>query len=332
MRVKERRDLLARALVLPLVLPLLASSLPAQAQPADPWPARPVRLLVGFPPGGSSDTVARLVAQHMSTSLGKPVVVENRPGAGGLIAAEAVAKAAPDGYTLVLLPSGHASQAAMLSRLPFHPVDDFAWISTTTVYPMFLAVADTSPIRSFADLLQRAKANPGKLSYSSVGIGTAHHLLGEWLNSEAGIELTHVAYKGGTAPLTDVLSGQVDVMIETATTTLPHLKTGRLRALAVTSVPGKDLLPGVPAVSEMIPDMQYESWLGIAAPPKTPPELVLQINREIRRALSQPDVGQRLADLGGKATPSTPEDFRERVQTDIAKFRKIVAARRITPE
>ena len=268
----------------------------------------------------------------MLAALGQPFVVENRPGAGGMIAAEAVAKAAPDGYTLVLLPSGHASQAAMLSKQPFHPVDDFAWISTATVYPMFLAVADASPIRSFDDLISRAKANPGKLSYSSVGIGTAHHLIGEWINSEAGVELTHVPYKGGTQPLTDVLSGQIDLMIETATSALPHLKSGRLRALAVTSTAGKSLLPGVPAASETVPNLQYESWLGIAAPARTPLDLVRILNRDVTRALDKPDVAQRLAELGGGATPSSPEAFRDRVAGDIAKFRQIVATRGITPQ
>jgi tripartite-type tricarboxylate transporter receptor subunit TctC len=328
MTTLERRALLARLLAAPLAL----SCLNARAQPADAWPTRPVRLLVGFAPGGSSDTVARLVAQHMSAALGQPFVVENRPGAGGMIAAEAVAKAAPDGYTLVLLPSGHASQAAMLARLPFHPVDDFAWISTATVYPMFLAVADASPIHSFEDLISRAKANPGRLSYSSVGIGTAHHLIGEWINAEAGVELTHVPYKGGTQPLTDVLSGQVDLMIETATTALPHLKSGRLRALAVTSTAGKDLLPGVPAASETVPNLQYESWLGIAAPAKTPPALVSTLNREVTRALGKAEVAQRLTELGGGASPSSPDAFRDRVAGDIAKFRRIVATRGIKPE
>jgi tripartite-type tricarboxylate transporter receptor subunit TctC len=328
MTMTKRRVLLAGLLAASLV----STSLPVWAQAAESWPTRSIRLLVGFAPGGSSDIVARLIGQHLSTSIGQPVVVENRPGAGGMIAAEAVAKATPDGYTLVLLPSGHASQAAMLAKLPFDPIDDFAWISTATVYPMFLAVADASPIRSFSDLLARAKADPGKLTYSSVGIGTAHHLVGEWINTQAGVEITHVPYKGGTAPLTDVLSGQVDLMIETATTALPHLKSGKLRALAVTSTPGKELLPGVPAASETVPDLQYESWLGIAAPAKMPPDLVTRLNREVTQVLGRPDVAQRLAELGGKASPSSPEGFRERVAGDIAKFREIVKSRGITPQ
>jgi tripartite-type tricarboxylate transporter receptor subunit TctC len=309
MTLLERRALLARLLTAPIAAPFALGCL-----------------------NGRSDIVARLIAQHMSTALGQAFVVENRPGAGGMIAAEAVAKAAPDGYTLGLLPSGHASQAAMLSKLPFHPVDDFAWISTATVYPMFLAVADGSPIRSFEDLIARAKASPGKLSYSSVGIGTAHHLIGEWINAQAGVELTHVPYKGGTQPLTDVLSGQIDLMIETATSALPHLKSGRLRALAVTSTAGKSLLPGVPAASEILPNLQYESWLGIAAPAKTPVDLVATLNREVRRALDKPEVAQRLSELGGGATPSSPDAFRDRVASDIAKFRQIVASRGIKPE
>ncbi len=299
------------------------------AQTAEPWPSRPIRLLVGFAPGGSSDVVSRLMAQRLSPILGQQVVVENRPGAGGLIAAEAVARAQPDGYTWALLPSGHASQAAMLKKMPMHPIDDFAWVSTVTVYPMFYCVANESPLRNLRDLIDRAKANPGKLSFSSLGIGAAHHLLGEWINAEAGIDLAHVPYKGSPAAFADVAAGRVDLMVETATAALPLIRSGKVRALAVTSTEGKSLVPGVPAASETIPGLEYESWLGIVTTPKTPQPVVDRINRAIREALADPDIVKRLEDLGGRPGPSSPEQFSGRVQRDIDSFRKIVSGRGI---
>jgi tripartite-type tricarboxylate transporter receptor subunit TctC len=198
------------------------------------YPDRPVRIVVGFPPGGSSDTVARVVAQHLSPLLGQPVVVENKPGAGGVIGSDAVAKAAPDGYTLLLATAGHSTAAAMMQKLPFDAVKDFAWITTVTTYPFAIATSSDSPIKSLEDLVKRAKASPGKITYSSAGVGTSHHLLGEWLSSQAGIEMNHIPFKGGSSPLTEVLAGRVDVMIETMTLVLPHLKSGKLRGLAVT--------------------------------------------------------------------------------------------------
>ncbi|HWV90632.1 MAG TPA: tripartite tricarboxylate transporter substrate-binding protein, partial [Burkholderiales bacterium] len=207
---------------------------------AQSYPDRPVRLIVGFPPGGSSDTVARVVGQSLSPLLGQPVVVENKPGAGGVIGSDLVAKAAPDGYTLLLATAGHSTAAAMMAKLPFDAVRDFAWITTVTTYPFVIATAAESPIRSLEDMVARAKAAPGKLSYSSAGVGTSHHLLGEWLAAEAGIEMLHVPFKGGTSPVTEVVAGRVDVMFETMTLVLPHIKSGRLRALAVTSPEPKD--------------------------------------------------------------------------------------------
>jgi tripartite-type tricarboxylate transporter receptor subunit TctC len=306
-----------------------AITAPGALAQSDPWPSRPIRLLVGFAPGGSSDVVSRLMAQRLSPILGQQIVVENRPGAGGLIAAEAVARATPDGYTWALLPSGHASQAAMLKKMPVHPIDDFAWVSTVTVYPMFYCVANESPIRSLRDLIDRAKANPGKLSFSSLGIGAAHHLLGEWINAEAKIDLAHVPYKGSPAAFADVAAGRVDVMVETATAALPLIRSGKVRALAVTSTEGKALVPGVAAASETIAGLEYESWLGIVTTPKTPQPIVDRINRAIREALADPDIVKRLEDLGGRPGPSSPEQFSERVQRDIESFRKIVSSRGI---
>ena len=304
--------------------------LPARAQgAAGDWPNRPIKLMVGFAPGGSSDVVSRLMAQRLTPILNQQIVVENRPGAGGLIAAEAVARAQPDGYTWLLLPSGHSSQAAMLKKMPIHPLDDFAWVSTVTVYPMFYCVAADSPIKSLPDLIARARANPGKLSFSSLGIGAAHHLLGEWLNAEARIDLAHVPYKGSPAAFADIVAGRVDLMVETATAALPWIRGGKLRALAVTSKEGVSLVPGVPAASDVIPGLEYESWLGIITTPGTPPPIVDRLNRAIREALADPEIVRRLEDLGGRPGPSSPAEFRTRAARDIEKFRAIVSSRGI---
>jgi len=296
---------------------------------AQTYPDRPVRLIVGFPPGGSSDTVARVVAQSLSPLLGQPVVVENRPGAGGVIGSDLVAKAAPDGHTLLLATAGHSTAAAMMAKLPFDAVRDFAWITTVTTYPFVIATAADSPIKSLPDLIARAKAAPGKLSYSSAGVGTSHHLLGEWLTSEAGIEMLHVPFKGGTSPVTEVVAGRVDVMFETMTLVLPHIKSGRLRALAVTSPEPKDYLPDVPPVAKTVPGVVFQSWLGIAAPAGTPPAVVERLNRELRKVLDEQEVQKRLSALGGGAAPIAPDLMRAQVQTEVERWKKLVESRRI---
>ena len=293
------------------------------------YPERPVRLIVGFPPGGSSDTVARVVAQSLSPLLGQPVVVENKPGAGGVIGSDLVAKAAPDGYTLLLATAGHATAAAMMAKLPFDAVRDFAWITTVTTYPFVIATAADSPIGSLQDMIARAKAAPGKLSYSSAGVGTSHHLLGEWLSAEAGIEMLHVPFKGGTSPLTEVVAKRVDLMFETMTLVLPHIKSGKLRALAVTSPEPKDYLPDVPPVAKTVPGVVFQSWLGIAAPANTPPAIVERLNRELRKVLDEQEVQKRLSALGGGSAPTSPDLMRAQVQTEVERWKKLVDSRRI---
>jgi tripartite-type tricarboxylate transporter receptor subunit TctC len=308
---------------------LLFVSVFAVSATAQTYPDRPVRIVVGFPPGGSSDVVARVVAQHLSPLLGQPVVVENKPGAGGVIGSDTVAKAAPDGYTLLLATAGHSTAAAMMQKLPFDAVNDFAWITTVTTYPFAIATASDSSIRSLQDLIGKAKASPGKITYSSAGIGTSHHLLGEWLSSLAGVEMNHIPFKGGTSPLTEVLAGRVDVMVETMTVVLPHIKSGKLRGLAVTSPEPKDYLPDVPPASKTVPGLVFQSWLGIAAPAGTAPAVVELLNRNLRKTLAVPEVQQRLAALGGGAAPVSPEEMRRQVQTEIERWKKLVESRGI---
>lgn len=319
------------ALGLAAAVAALARIPSALAQEAT-WPTRPIRLLLGFPPGGGSDIVARLIAKPLGDRLGQGVVVDNKPGAGGNLAAEMLTRAAPDGYTLILLPSGHASNAALKKSLPFKPVDDFAWISTITTYPLALTVAPQSPIASFADLLRRARAEPGKLTYSSVGVGTAPHLVGEWIAAEAGVDIVHVPFKGGSAPLTELLAGRVDVMIDTMTLTAAMLRENRVRALATTAPKGASPVPGVPTVADELPGVVFESWLGIAAPAATPPAITQKLNRELRAVLAEAPLRQRLIELGGSPGASSPQEFRTRVERDIENLRRVAVARKIEPE
>jgi tripartite-type tricarboxylate transporter receptor subunit TctC len=312
---------------------VISSGLSFSAHAAEPvWPAKPIRLLLGFPAGGGSDIVARLVAKPLGERLGQSVVVDNKPGAGGNIAAEMLTRSAPDGYTLILLPSGHASAAAMKKSLPFDPVKDFAWISTVTTYPLAFTVTPQSQITSFADLVKRAKAEPNKFTYSSVGIGTAMHLVAEWAFSEAGVQMTHVPFKGGTGPVTELLAGRVDVMVETMTLTASFLKDQRVRAIAVTSPLGASPLPGVATVADTLPQVVFESWLGIAAPVGTPPAVLERLNQELRAVLNQDDVRQKLIDFGGSPRASSAAEFRQRVERDITNLKKVVANRRIELE
>lgn len=320
-----KRSLIRLGHTLVAALTLTASL--AQAQ--DAWPARPIKLLVGFAPGGSSDMVARLIATPLGERLGQPVVVENRAGAGGNIAADAVAKAAPDGYTLVLLPSGHSSNAAMKKNLPFDAVNDFAWVSTVTTYPLTLSVRPDSPISSFKDFIARVKNEPNRYTYTSVGVGTAMHLFGEWLMAESGGVATHVPFKGGTAPMMELLAGRVDVMIDTMTTTAPLFKENRVRVIATTAPAGQQALPGVPAVADSFAGVVFDSWLGVAATKGTPPAVVDRLNRELRAVLDQPTVKQKLIDWGGNPRGSTPTEFRNRVEGEIRQLSKIVTERKI---
>ena len=294
-------------------------------------PDKPIKILVGFAPGGSSDIVARLLAQKMSSSFGQPLLVENRAGAGGAIATEAVAKSAPDGTTWVIVPSGHATQAVMRKSLPFHPVRDFTWVSSITTYPMLIGVRPDSPYKTLSDVINATKKGV-KVTYSSAGVGTGHHLLGELINSEAQIEMTHIPFKGGTPALTEVLGGRVDLFIETMTFALPQVQNGLIRALAVSSAQPSSLLPQVPAAASTLLGVQFDSWLGIAIAPNTSSAIVDRINSELRKTLAQPEVQKKLAELGGQAAPSSPKQFQDRIESEIAKFNAIVDSRKIERE
>lgn len=293
------------------------------------YPNRAIKLVNGFPPGGSSDIVARLVAQKLSESLKQEVVVETRTGAGGVLANEFVTKAAPDGYTIVLITGAYPVQAAMLKQLPYEPLKDFSFISNLTFYPFVLVASPASAFRTADDFIRAARANPGKLSLASAGIGTIHHLSAELFNALAGTDALHVPYRGGSTPVTEILAGRIDAMFETMTVTLPQVKSGQMRALAVTSRERSAFLPEVPVLAQSLPGFEVTSFLGLAAPPSTPRPVIERLNAEVRRALAEPDMRKRFADLGGDPRGGTPEEMREYIESEIVKWKKLIDTRRI---
>jgi tripartite-type tricarboxylate transporter receptor subunit TctC len=315
-----RHSKIARCISFLLVALLVAATLSAQAQT---FPARPMRFLVGGPPGSGQDLVSRMLAPKLSERLGQPVVVEQRTGAGGTIANEALAKSPPDGHTLALLTGAHPTAAAMRRTLPYDPLQDFAMVGTVAAYPLVVSVMPASPVTSFPDPLARAKAAPGKISYA-MSPGSLVHLAGEWINSEAGTTMLAVPYRGSSAALVDALGGRVDVMIETATAAFPQIRAGKVRPLAVSSTARHPALPDVPTIAETLPAVEFTSWLGLATAPGTPRAAVERLNSELKAILEMPDVRQRIADLGGLPTFSTPEEMRARVEREIARWKRLV--------
>ena len=301
---------------------LLLAAPPAMAQ-------QTIRFYVGFPPGGSTDIISRLLGQKLSERLKQPVVVEQKVGATGLIANDAVAKSAPDGATMVLLTGGHPGTAAVMKSLPYDPVKDFGMVSVVIEYPMVISVAPESPIKSLPDLIARAKAAPGKVTFSTAGIGSLHHLLGEWMNIEAGTTMLHVPFKGAAPAFTELLGGRIDVLIETATFAIPLVKSGRLRALALSSSGRYPLLPDAPTVGETLKGVEFSSWLGLAVSPGTPRATVDTLNRELGMILSEDEVRQRFAGFGGVPAHGSPEQMRVRVEREIERWRRVVETRGI---
>jgi len=313
--------------VIPFALALVAALASSDAF-SQAYPSRPIRFLVGSPPGSGNDLVSRLLAQKLAERLGQPVVVEQKPGGAGLLANDALAKSAPDGHTLVLLSGAHAATAALNRALPYDPLRDFAMVGTVVAYPLVISVAPGSSIRSFADLLERARAAPGKLTYSMTP-GTLVQLLGEWINIEAGTSILGVPYKGSANALVDVLAGRVDATIETGTASFGHIRSGKLRPLAVSSAERHPALPELQTISETLPGVEMSSWLGLAAPSRTPRPVIDRLNREVRAIVDLPDVRQRLVDLSGVPTLSSPEEMRALVEREIERWKRVVELKNI---
>lgn len=308
---------------------LLALALCAGVASAQSYPNKPLKLVTPFPPGGSADVIARLAADRLSEGLGQPVIVDNRPGAGGLVGNEFAARQPPDGYTLLLITGAYPVQGAMLKSLPFDPLRDIAMVSMLTSYPFVISVRPDSPFKSLGDIIAAAKANPGKLNYPSSGIGTVHHLSGELLCAMAGIDMTHVPFRGGASPLTELLGGRVDLLLEAMTLSIGQIRSGKLRPLAVTSLERWKALPEVPAVNETLPGYEVISFIGLGATGGTPAPIIERVNAEVRRFLARPETAQRFIDLGGEPRATSPEEMRSFIERDITRWKGVIQARHI---
>jgi tripartite-type tricarboxylate transporter receptor subunit TctC len=304
-------------------------AMPAVRAHAEQWPTRPLRVIIPTAPGGSPDIASRLIGDKIAGRLGQPFVVESMTGGGGVPGLQQVSKST-DGHTFAMLTGGFATQAAVLKTLPYRPLEDFAFITSVVRYPIVYAVKPDSPIKSFKDYIERAKANPGKVTNGIAAAGSVYHLLGKWVDNLAGTEINLVFYRGTSLALQDVLGGRIDVLTDAATSSIPRIRSGQLRALAVSSPERYPLLPDVPAMAETVPGIRVESWLGFASSPQTPKAVVDRLNSEVRWALGLPDVKDWATKSGVLTAPSTPDEFRKRVETDVKQWTEIVVRNKIS--
>lgn len=311
----------ALATLLALVAMLIALSAPASAQD---YPNRVIKMLQGFPPGGNVDAVARVLAQEMSKGLGQTIVVEGKPGLAGSLAAEAVARADPDGYTLLIVPSAHAVTGALSKTIKYKPVDDLEWISTVSSYPFVLSVRKDSKYKTLGEILRAARAEPGKVSYGSAGLGSTLHMAVELLANTAGVKFLHVPYRGEAPSFTGLLTGDVDFVINTTTVATPQVKSGEVRGIAVTSRTRWKDLPDVATVEEAgLAGFELISWTGVAATAGIPKPIAARLNAEVLRALDVPDVRTRLESFGAEVRGSTPAQMRALVARQIELWTKL---------
>ena len=305
---------------------LALAALPAAAQD---YPTKPIKLVNGFAPGGNVDVVGRLVGQKMSEGLGQGVIVENKPGAGTNIANAYVAAAEPDGYTLLLVSGAFPTVVATAKQVTFDPVEGFAWLSTVISYPLAVTVPKASAYRTLADLIADAKARPTVLNYPSPGTGSAIHLAIELFGSIAGVQMTHVPFRGSNEAMVQLIAGRMDVAFDTLTFSVEHIKSGALRPLAVTSRTRSKTLPEVPAVAETVPEYEAGSFVGLAAPKGTPKPVVERLNAELRRVVALPEIQSRFEDVGGTPWATSPDEMRSFVSSEIEKWKRVVKARGI---
>ena len=299
---------------------------------AESYPSHPVRIIVGFPPGGPTDIYARLIGEWLTSRLGQPFVTENRPGAGSTIALEAVASAPPDGYTLMLISSSAPISMSYYKKLNFDLIRDMAAVGGIAFVPMVMVVHPSVPASTIPEFIAYAKANAGKINMASVGNGTTPQMAGELFKLMAGVDLLHVPYHGAAPALTDLLGGRAQVMFESVTTLMSYIQTGKLRPLAVTTPKRSPLLPDVPSVAEFLPGYDANTWFGIAAPKQTPGDVVSLLNKEINAGLTDPVISKRLADLGTTPLVGTPADFEKIFVSDTAKWAKLIKTANIKQE
>jgi tripartite-type tricarboxylate transporter receptor subunit TctC len=330
--VLEELLTVARRIVLCLAAATVAAYAVPQCASALDYPTRSVRLIVGVAAGGANDTVARLVAQWLSERLGQPFVVENRPGAGGTIGAESAASAAPDGYTLLLATSANAISASFYDKINFNFVRDIAPVASLVRGPLIMEVNPSFPAKTVPEFLAYARANPGKINMASAGNGNTTHVAGELFMMLTGIKLTHVPYRGGAPAVTDLIGGQVQVYFDGISGSLEHVRSGKLRALGVTSAARADVLPDVPSLSEFVPGYEASGWYGIGVPRNTPGEIVERLNREINAGLGDPKLKARLADLGYVTFASSPAEFGTMIAQETEKWAKVMKFAGVKPD
>lgn len=302
---------------------------PQSVNAQERWPSKPLRFMIGFGPGGGTDMVSRLLAQKLSERIGQPVVPELKTGATGTIAADAVAKAAPDGHVLILLTGAYPVTGAMMRRLPFDPLRDFEMVSTIVTYPIVLVVRSDSPYRTIDQLIAAARSERHKVSFSTVGVGSGQHLIGEWIGAAAGLEFLHVPFRGQPAAMVEMISGRVDMMVDTLTSAYPHVRSGKTRALAVTTRSRSSFLPDVPTLSSIVPGVDFASWAGVATTGGTPVAVVNRLNAELRSILDLPEVRSQLANLAGTPSPSSPAAMRDLITGEIQRWNRVVDERRL---
>ena len=317
-------------IILALMLALVATALRPVA--AQSYPAKPIRFIVPFPPGGGNDLIARELSQHLTESLGQPVVVDNRPGASTLIGAEAAAKASPDGYTLFM---GNNSTLTinphLYKKLPYDAVRDFAPLSLLASAPFVLLAHPSVPAQSVKELIALARLRPGQLNFGSSGLGIATHLAGEMFKLMARVDIVHIPYKGAAPALTDLIGGQIELLFNNVISAMPHVRSGRLRALAVTSKTRSHALPQVPAVAEAgLPDYEASVWYAVLAPARTPAPVLTRLHGEFVKALQHPRVQERLASDGASIVGSTPEVLARTIEADLARWGKVIKQNRLS--
>jgi tripartite-type tricarboxylate transporter receptor subunit TctC len=317
-----------RALLLAIVCGLASQ---AQGQPS--YPSRPVRIVVPSPPAGGTDIIARVLAQHFSTAMGQQFFVENRPGAGNMIGIESVARAAPDGYTLLFVPSTLALNTVMYKKVSYDPVRDFAPITLAAAANNVLVINPAVPAKTLGEFIALAKQKPGQLTYGTPGIGTSPHMSMELLKSLAGIDLQHIPYRGTAPAMTDVISGQIAAMFSNALTAKPQIESGAIRALGVSGRKRSEALPDIPPIAEAgVPDYEATQWYGLVAPAGTPAEIVARLHAEATQALRTQEMKEKLAGDGAEPVGTTPNEFTSHIKAELAKWASVARAAKIEPQ
>jgi tripartite-type tricarboxylate transporter receptor subunit TctC len=323
---------LSRRKFLHLAATLAAIPAVSRVARAQLYPSRPVRIIVGFPPGGANDLYARLIAQWLSERLGQQFVVENRPGAGGNIGAEVVARASPDGYTLLLTSGTDAWNMTLYDKLKFNYIHDIAPVARISRGMGVLVIHPSFPVKTIPEFIAYAMANPNKINMASGGVGSVAHIYGELFKAMTGVEMSHVPYRGTGPALADLLAGRVDVMFDNLITSIEHVRSGRLRALAVTDATRSQALPDIPTIGEFVPGYEASGWQGVGAPKNTPAEIVDRLNKEINTGLTDPKIKARIGDLGAVTAPMVPVEFGKFMAEETEKWGKVIRAANIKME